>query len=183
MVTIVVCHTLEHLVSYRNRFIHWQFNNYLYVTAWCNMTSKVWRTSWPLDLSQSTVEPSKGNGKWPLNEGLSVIEHTDLQQKHHFILKQKPTTFAQKTALMSMLHYALPGLKLATDTFTNATNIFSWATKNSGLVATLVIRKQTFHLILLCFHHKNVPNSINRANLPPNLSLLLSGIFSNNQIW
>ena len=32
------------------------------------------------------------------------------------------------------------GLKIATDTVANATNIFSLVTKNSGLVATLVIR-------------------------------------------
>jgi len=32
------------------------------------------------------------------------------------------------------------GLEIATDTVTNATNIFSLATKNSGLVATLVTR-------------------------------------------
>ena len=30
------------------------------------------------------------------------------------------------------------GLEIATDTVANATNIFSLATKNSGLVATLV---------------------------------------------
>ena len=62
---------------------------------------------------------------------------------------------------MSVLHYALPGLKIATDTYTvaNATNIFSWAAKNSGLVATLVTRKQTFHLILLCFRHKKCAKS------------------------
>ena len=88
-----------------------------------------------------------------------IIEHTDLHQKHHFILKQNPTTFAQKTALMSMLHYTLPGLEIATDTVANATNIFSWATKNSGLVATLLTRKQTVHLILLCFCHKKCAKS------------------------
>ena len=73
---------------------------------------------------------------------------------------------------------------------------FSLATKNSGLVATLATRflydldltlkskvKQTFHIILLCFRHKNVPNSINKASLPRNLYWLLSVIFSNNQIW
>ena len=32
------------------------------------------------------------------------------------------------------------GLEIATNTVTNATNIFSLATKNSGLVATLVTR-------------------------------------------
>ena len=32
------------------------------------------------------------------------------------------------------------GLEIATDTVANATNIFSLATKNSGLVATLVTR-------------------------------------------
>ena len=54
------------------------------------------------------------------------------------------------------MHYALPGLEIATDTVTYATNIFSLVTKNSGLVATLVTTKQTFHLILLCFHHKKM---------------------------
>ena len=34
----------------------------------------------------------------------------------------------------------LTGLEIATDTIANATNIFSLATKNSGLVATLVTR-------------------------------------------
>ena len=33
-----------------------------------------------------------------------------------------------------------PGLKIAADTVANATNIFSLATKNSGLVATLATR-------------------------------------------
>ena len=33
-----------------------------------------------------------------------------------------------------------PGLEIATDAVTNATNIFSLATKNSGLVATLATR-------------------------------------------
>ena len=91
------------------------------------------------------------------------------------------------------------GLEIATDTVANVTNIFSSATKNSGLVATLATRflndldlnskrvklKQTFHLMLLCFHHKkiNVPNPIDKASLPPNLYRLLSAIFSNNQIW
>ena len=60
---------------------------------------------------------------------------------------------------MSMLHYTLPGLKIATDTIANATNIFSWATKNSGLVGTLRTRKQTVHLILLCFRHKKYAKS------------------------
>ena len=56
-----------------------------------------------------------------------------------------------------------------TDTVTRATNIFSLATKNSCLVATLVTRflydldlnlklKQIFHL----------PNRITKASLPPN---------------
>ena len=58
-----------------------------------------------------------------------------------------------------MLHYTLPGLDIATDTVANATNIFSWATKNSGLVATLLTRKQTVHLILLCFRHKKCAKS------------------------
>ena len=56
---------------------------------------------------------------------------------------------------------SIAGLETATDTVTNVTNIFSLATKNSGLVATLMIRflydlhlgkiikrvmlKQTFH--------------------------------------
>ena len=33
-----------------------------------------------------------------------------------------------------------PGLEIATDTVANATSIFSLATKNSGLVATLASR-------------------------------------------
>ena len=57
---------------------------------------------------------------------------------------------------------SIAGLEIVTDTVTNATNIFSLVTKNSGLVATLVTRflydlhlgklikrvklKQTFHL-------------------------------------
>lgn len=41
---------------------------------------------------------------------------------------------------MSMLHYALPGLEIATDTVANATNIFSWATKNSSLVPKVATR-------------------------------------------
>ena len=73
-----------------------------------------------------------------------------------------------------------------TDTVTRATNIFSLATKNSCLVATLVTRflydlnlnlklKQIFHL----------PNRITKASLPPNnnnLYRLLCAIFPNNQI-
>ena len=66
------------------------------------------------------------------------------------------------------------GLEIVTDMVTNATNIFSLVTKNSGLVATLVTRflydldliifqrvklKQTFHLILLCFRHKKCAKS------------------------
>ena len=35
---------------------------------------------------------------------------------------------------------SIAGLEIATDTVTNATNIFSLVTKNSGLVATLVMR-------------------------------------------
>ena len=35
---------------------------------------------------------------------------------------------------------SIAGLKIATDTVTNATNIFSLVTKNSGLVPTLVTR-------------------------------------------
>jgi len=58
---------------------------------------------------------------------------------------------------------------MATDMVANATNIFSLATKKSGLVATLAIRflynldlndldlKQTFHLILLCFQSEITP--------------------------
>ena len=56
-----------------------------------------------------------------------------------------------------------------TDTVTSATNIFSLATKNSCLVATLVTRflydldlnltlKQIFH----------VPNRLTKGSLPPN---------------
>ena len=42
--------------------------------------------------------------------------------------------------MVSKFFYILSGLKIATDTVTNATNIFSLGTKNSGLVATLVTR-------------------------------------------
>ena len=71
-----------------------------------------------------------------------------------------------------------PGLEIATDAVTNATNIFSLATKNSGLVATLATRflhdldlnskskvKQTFHLILLCFHHTKRAKSQKQSQL------------------
>ena len=64
------------------------------------------------------------------------------------------------------------GLEIATDTVANVTNIFSLATKNSGLVAKVATRflydldlikrvklKRTFHLILLCFHHKKCAKS------------------------
>ena len=63
---------------------------------------------------------------------------------------------------------SIAGLEIATDAVTNATNIFSLATKNSDLVATLVTRflydlqlgklikrvklKQTFHL----FFYNNI---------------------------
>ena len=36
--------------------------------------------------------------------------------------------------------YHIPGLEIATDTVANATNIFSLATKNSGLVAKVATR-------------------------------------------
>ena len=38
--------------------------------------------------------------------------------------------------MIIMIIADLTGLEIATDTVTNATNIFSLATKNSGLVAT-----------------------------------------------
>ena len=41
--------------------------------------------------------------------------------------------------MQDLLYLAL-GLKIATDTVTNVTNIFSLVTKNSGLVATLATR-------------------------------------------
>ena len=40
--------------------------------------------------------------------------------------------------MLDLLHLA--GLQVATDTSTNATNIFSLVTKHSGLVATLATR-------------------------------------------
>ena len=46
---------------------------------------------------------------------------------------------SQSIILQDLLYLAL-GLKIATDTVTNVTNIFSLVTKNSGLVATLAIR-------------------------------------------
>ena len=83
-----------------------------------------------------------------------------------------------------------------TDTVANATNnyIFSLPTKNSGLVATLVTiflydldpnnldvcfnftlliikrvkLKQTFHLILLCFHRKKCVKSHNQSQFTSN---------------
>ena len=75
------------------------------------------------------------------------------------------------------------GLEIATDMVANATNIFSMATKNSGLVTTLETRflydldlnkksswNKHFHFLLLRYRHqKNVPNRINKASLPPNL--------------
>ena len=56
----------------------------------------------------------------------------------------------------------------------NATSIFSLATKNSGLVATLATRflydidkrvklKQTFHLFLLCFLHTKCAKSYKQS--------------------
>ena len=41
--------------------------------------------------------------------------------------------------MQDLLYLAL-GLKIATDTVTNVTNIFSLVTNNSGLVATLATR-------------------------------------------
>ena len=38
------------------------------------------------------------------------------------------------------IFYTIPGLKIATATVANVTNIFSWATKTSSLVATLATR-------------------------------------------
>ena len=40
----------------------------------------------------------------------------------------------------SLLSPQYPGLETATDTIANATNIFSLATKNSGLVAKVATR-------------------------------------------
>jgi len=37
-------------------------------------------------------------------------------------------------------HFSSPGLEIATDTVANATNIFSLATKNSGLLANVTTR-------------------------------------------
>ena len=38
------------------------------------------------------------------------------------------------------IFYTIPGLKIATATVANVTNIFSWATKTSSVVATLATR-------------------------------------------
>ena len=91
------------------------------------------------------------------------------------------------------------GLQIVTDMVTNATNIFSLVTKNSGLVATLVTRflydldliifqrvklKQTFHLILLCFRHKKCAKLHKQSQVTSTFILTyLSAIISNNQIW
>ena len=42
--------------------------------------------------------------------------------------------------LLALNCYLLTGLEIATDTIANATNIFSLATKNSGLVAKVATR-------------------------------------------
>ena len=62
------------------------------------------------------------------------------------------------------------------------------ATKNSPLwrpdFSMLWVKlKQTFHLILLCFHHKKCAKLHKQSQLPPNLYQLLSVTFSNYQIW
>ena len=59
------------------------------------------------------------------------------------------------------MNAALAKLKIAANMVANTTNIFSLATKNSGLVTTLATRflfdlDLTFHLTLLCFHHKKM---------------------------
>ena len=75
------------------------------------------------------------------------------------------------------------GLEIATDTVANATNIFSLATKNSGLVAKVATRfLYILDLNLMSKVNTNisyVPNLINKASLPPNLHRLLSMVFSN----
>ena len=75
------------------------------------------------------------------------------------------------------------GLEIATDTVANATNIFSLATKNSGLVAKVATRfLYILDLSQMSKVNTNisyVPNLINKASLPPNLHRLLSMVFSN----
>ena len=58
----------------------------------------------------------------------------------------------------------MTGLEIATDTVTNATNIFSLAMKNSGLVTTLATR--FFYDLDLRWL-----NTIFQGNYPPSLSI------------
>ena len=58
------------------------------------------------------------------------------------------------------------GLEIVTDMFDNATNIFSLATKNSGLVTTLVTR------FLYDLDLNNYQNSKVKTNISSYLALL-----------
>ena len=60
------------------------------------------------------------------------------------------------------------GLEIVTDMVTNATNIFSLVTKNSGLVATLVTR------FLYDLDLNNFSNSKVKTNISSYLALLSS---------
>ena len=67
--------------------------------------------------------------------------------------------------MQDLLYLAL-GLKIATDTVTNVTNIFSLVTENSGLVATLATR----FLCALDLNYK----SLVKTNISSYLAFLLS---------
>ena len=76
---------------------------------------------------------------------------------------------------------------------TSATNIFSLATTNFGLVTTLVTRflydldlklKQTFHLILLCFCRKKCTKSHKQSQFRGRLgtaAVLALGLYLNHR--
>ena len=51
-----------------------------------------------------------------------------------------PEDFRYISVFLNISDVSLAGLDIATDTVTNATNIFSLATENSGLVATLTTK-------------------------------------------
>ena len=91
--------------------------------------------------------------------------NVNLRQSLFFCLWSSLSLVVKKKHSSSQLFFpsAKAGLQIATDMVANATNIFSLATKNFGLVTTLATRflydldlklKQTFHFILLCFCHK-----------------------------
>ena len=69
-----------------------------------------------------------------------------LQESNHrgSLLRRGPypstDTFLQRIYCVQLLMFVYTGLEIATDTVANATNIFSLATKNSGLVAKVATR-------------------------------------------